>query len=307
MGAKRSRDERKDRAAQRRREEQARDKRQRRLIFGISIPIAAIVIAIVPLTNWYNAHQRGIKHGIGYVAAASTQAKAVGCTGVRNDRQMKTSIVKTGTTVDYAKLTKAAGNALPPTSGPRYSDPLPDSPTFYAVKAAPKPERAVANLYYGYVVVWYDKKLPAADVKTLQTASSQTSRTIFVPWTRSIFPGDQHLVLTAWDRTQRCKTASVKVITDFATAHADDTTGKGWASPSAPSPGGGGTSPTTVPTVLPTPQTTVTLPVPSGSAATRAPGTATASPAPTASVPTSTYSVPSATPSAPLLSASPAK
>ena len=64
-----------------------------------------------------------------------------GCTGVRNDRQIPTSVVKTGTTVDYAALTKAAGQDVPPTSGPRDATPLPDTPQFYAYSKAPRPER----------------------------------------------------------------------------------------------------------------------------------------------------------------------
>jgi hypothetical protein len=31
-----------------------------------------------------------------------------------------------------------------------------------------------------------------------------TSRTLVMPWTRSTLPGAKHIVITAWDRTQRC-------------------------------------------------------------------------------------------------------
>jgi Protein of unknown function (DUF3105) len=259
MGAKRSRDERKQRTAEQRRAQQARDRRQRRIVYGISIPIALVIIGLVPFTNWYHAHQRGKQHAVGYVRAATAAAKSAGCTGVRNDRQIPTSVVKTGATVDYAGLTAKAGQALPPTSGPRESNLLADTPAFFAVKSAPHPERAVGNLYHGYIVVWYDKQLPAADVKTLQTASAASTRTLFVPWTRSVFPGGQHVVFTAWDRTQRCRTAATKALTEFVGAYQDDTSGPHWASPTAPSPSGAGT--TVTPTTVPTPQTTVTLPV----------------------------------------------
>jgi hypothetical protein len=313
MGAKRSRDEKKDLAAEKRRIQQAKDRRQRRILYGIAIPIALLIIALVPISRWYDAHQRGKKHAVGYVQAASTAAKAASCTGVRNDRQIETSIVKAKTTVDYAALTAKAGNALPPTSGPRESTLLPATPTFYAVKAAPRPEQAVGNLYHGYVIVWYDSKLPAADIKTLQTAAATASATIVVPWTRSVFSGDQHLVLTAWDRTQRCKTASAAVVTAFATAHANDATGAGWASPSAPSPTVADTTtdPSAIPSAIlsqlasanPSANATVTLP----------PTTATpaATPAATSSAvesvaPSTTFS-PQPSASAPLVTVTPAR
>ena len=301
MGTKRGRDDRKQRAAERRREQQARDRRHRRIVYGIAIPIALVVIALVPLTNWYNAHQRGKKHAVGYVTKASSDAKSAGCTGVRNDRQIPTSIVDAGKTVDYASLTAKAGDTLPPTSGPRESALLPDTPAFYAVAKAPRPERAVNNLYHGYVVAWYDSKLPAADVKTLQTAASQNARALIVPWTRSTFSGNQHLVLTAWDRTQRCVTASPKVLSEFVASYGDDGSGATWASPTAPEPSTSASasiSPTAIPTGA---QTSVNLPVPSG------PATATL-PVP-ASTGATASTVPSTSPTAsrPLVTVSPVR
>src|SRR6201999_2379827 len=152
----------------------------------------------VPFTNWWHAHQRGIQHSVGYGKAASKTAKAAGCTGVRNDKQMATSIITKNATVDYTALVAKAGQQLPPTSGPRDANLLPDSPAFIARSAAPHPERAIGNLNHGYVIVWYDNDLPAAQVKLLQTASSDNSRTLIVPWTRSIFPDGKHVVFTAW-------------------------------------------------------------------------------------------------------------
>lgn len=303
MGAKRSRDEKKDQAAEKRRIQRERDRRQRRILYGISIPIALLIIAIVPVTNWYNAHQRGKQHAVGYVRAASSAAKKAGCTGVRNDRQIATSIVPAKTTVNYAALTAKAGNALPPTSGPRESTLLPATPTFYAVKSAPRPEQAVGNLYHGWVVAWYDSKLPAADLKTLQTAAASATQALVIPWTRSVFAGNQHVVFTAWDRTQRCTTGSAAVLTEFSGAHVNDATGAGWASPSAPSPTVPDTStnPSAIPSGIlaslassnPSANATVTLPpttttptvVPSASPTAPAAPSATYSPPPSASAP----------------------
>lgn len=273
MGAKRSRDERKDRAAEQRRIQRAHDRRQRRIVYGIAAPVALLIIAIVPFTDWYHAHQRGQQHSVGYVRKASAAAKAAGCTGVRNDRQIPTSIVKAGTTVDYAALTAKAGNALPPTSGPREASVLADTPAFFALASAPHPERAVGNLNHGYIVVWYDSQLPAKDVKALQAASN--TRTLTVPWTRSVFPDGRHVVFTAWDRTQRCTSASATALGEFATAHRDDASGKNWASPSAPTPGGAAGA-----TPAPSASVTVKPSASASSAPSTTPSTTPASPAP---------------------------
>jgi hypothetical protein len=311
MGAKRSRDEKKDQAAEKRRIQQEKDRRQRRILFGIAVPIALIIIAIVPVTNWYNAHQRGKQHAVGYVRAASDAAKKASCTGVRNDRQIETSIVAAKTTVNYAALTAKAGNSLPPTSGPREATLLPATPVFYAVKSAPRPEQAVGNLYHGWVIAWYDSKLPAADVKVLQTAAASATQTLVVPWTRSVFPGDQHVVFTAWDRSQRCKTASAAALTGFSTTYVNDATGAKWASPSAPSPTVPDTTtdPSAIPSDIlsqlasanPSVNATVTLPATTGTPA------ATPTTAPTASLaPSTTYS-PQASVSAPKVTVTPVR
>lgn len=265
MGAKRSRDERKDRAAAQREAQRARDRRQRRIVYGTAIPLVIVIIALVPFNNWYQAHQRGKQHAVGYVRAASTVARAAGCTGVRNDRQIPTSIVKAGTTVDYAGLTTSAGQQLPATSGPREANPLPDTPQFYALKSAPRAERALGNLNHGYVVAWYDSQLPATDVKALQVAVASNTRTLAVAWTRSVFPDGRHVVLTAWDRTQRCTKASAAALTEFAATYRDaDPSGQGWASPTAPTPNAtSSTSPTATTTAVPS--TPVPAPTPSAS------------------------------------------
>jgi len=56
-----------------------------------------------------------------------------------------------------------------------------------------------------------------------------------VPWTRGTFPDGRHFVLTAWQRTERCKTVSAAAITSFTAKYVN--------SPTAPEVGGGGGSP----------------------------------------------------------------
>lgn len=105
----------------------------------------------------------------------------------------------TTATVDY-------GKNIPPTSGQHNPTPLPvGAKKFYSREDNPPPERAVHNLEHGYVVVWYDKTVSDADVKLLQTAAdSAVGKFVVVPWEREDFPGDKHIVLTAWSERQQC-------------------------------------------------------------------------------------------------------
>ena len=105
----------------------------------------------------------------------------------------------TTATVDY-------GANIPPTSGQHNPSPLPvGAKKFYSRSENPPPERAVHNLEHGYVVVWYDKTVSDADIKLLQSAADAAEgKFLIVPWQRGDFPGDKHIVLTAWSERQQC-------------------------------------------------------------------------------------------------------
>lgn len=131
------------------------------------------------------------------------------------------------TTVDYKEV--------PPNSGPHLTDPLPENPKFFPRESAPPPERAVHNLEHGFVVAWYDKDLPQKQVDELSKSSINLGqRLIGVPWTRSTFAKDRHIVLTAWNYTLRCKTVSSDLLSDFVLSYGDK---------EAPEKTGGGGSP----------------------------------------------------------------
>ena len=79
----------------------------------------------------------------------------------------------------------------------------------------------VHNLEHGFIVAWYDSKLPASEVTKLQqlTTNPAFSRLLVVGWWQSDLPGGKHVVLTSWGRTDRCTSESDSVIRAFYDKH----------------------------------------------------------------------------------------
>jgi hypothetical protein len=272
VGKKSVQAERRNRLEKLRQEQRKKERRRSMLIYGGAGVAALGILAAAIIPPVLSNYRERKTHGIGYVHAATSAASAAGCTGVVNDRQVGRNHVAATQTVKYA--------ASPPSSGNHDADPLPDAVRFYARADKPRLERAVHNLEHGFVIVWYDPDLPAAQVTKLKDyAGKASTRLIAVPWNRGAFPGNRHIVMTGWDRTQRCTTVSPAAIDDFVKAWADpDIAGAKWKSPTAPESGAaGGTL---------TPATTTPTPTPTPSA--RATGSATPSPAGTGSATPST-------------------
>jgi hypothetical protein len=117
-------------------------------------------------------------------------------------------------TLDYAEA--------PPNNGEHSPMTLRNIKRFYSREDAPAAEQAVHDLEHGLVVAWYDDELPADQVAALaDVANDAGSRFVAVPWSRSVFEGDRHFVLTAWGRTMRCSTVSAEVVTRFVKAETD--------------------------------------------------------------------------------------
>ncbi|WP_261574509.1 DUF3105 domain-containing protein, partial [Frankia gtarii] len=224
--------ERNVRLEQLRREQKRKERRRALLIYGTSGFVVVVLLIGIIIYSVADTHSKNKTREVGYTAAASSAATAAGCTGTVNDASQGSSHVST--TVSY--------KASPPTSGSHNPDPLPDGISFYNPASGIPVERAVHNLEHGFIVGWYDKSLPAAQVEKLRSlAANAGPRFIGVPWTRSAFPDGKHFVLTAWDRTQRCTTVSADVVKDFVAKHANpDPTGATWDSPTAPESGAQG-------------------------------------------------------------------
>ncbi|HVI37453.1 MAG TPA: DUF3105 domain-containing protein, partial [Gaiellales bacterium] len=169
--AKSSRNDRRARVEQMRREQQRKERRSSFLIYGVGSFLAVAVLLGAVIPSVLQARSRGQQRSVGYVKAASSSAQAANCTGVRNDTQISREHVTTN--VDYAKLLAGVGQQIPPSSGPHDANPLPDSIHFYTRADKPKVERAVHNLEHGFIVAWYDNQLPQSEVDKLQTIAGQ--------------------------------------------------------------------------------------------------------------------------------------
>lgn len=220
-------------------QQRAAERRKTMLTIISGLVVGAILIAIPVATGLANAAEKKRKAAVGYVTTPTAAAKAADCTGVRNDK-MSPAAQHTPDRVNY--------DTAPPSSGKHNPDPLPDSIHFYAQSEHPSIERAVHLLEHGFVLGWYDTKLPADQVAKLKAASAAAgNRFVAVPWDRQDFAADRHFALTAWGRTQRCGTVSAKVISEFVDKYTNVT---------APEAGsGGGSLPSSAPSPPVTPPT----------------------------------------------------
>lgn len=227
--------DRRARLEQLKRQQRAAERRKTLLTIISGLVVGAILIAIPVATGLANAAEKKRKAAVGYVTTPTTAAKAADCSGVRND-SMTGAAAHTADRVNY--------DTAPPSSGRHNPDPLPDSIHFYAQSEHPSIERAVHLLEHGFVIGWYDAKLPADQVAKLKTASAAAGdRFVAVPWDRQDFAANRHFALTAWGRTQRCATVSSTVISQFVDKYTNVT---------APEAGsGGGSLPSPTPPAVP--------------------------------------------------------
>jgi uncharacterized protein DUF3105 len=214
-----------------RRQQRAAERRKNFIFTGsaIFIAIALIAGAVIPTYLHDRAKKRkaadAAKKQQQVVQLAPTAAeKAAGCLGVHQD-PLSAAAQHVTTPVDYSKeqFGDSGGGTppIPPTGGKHNPISLGDKTRFYPLAEKPRPERAVHNLEHGYVVAWYDAKLPAADVTTLQSLATTLPRFLVVGWSGGDLPADKHLVLTSWGRTERCGTAAAPVIQNFYSKHVD--------------------------------------------------------------------------------------
>jgi hypothetical protein len=219
--------DRRQRLEELRRQQRSAERRKNFIFAGsaILIAIGLIAAAVIP-AYLHDKHQKDkVKELTKVKQLAPTAAEtAAGCTGVHQDAVSPAGVHVT-TPIDYSKEpygdTEGGTPPIPPSGGRHNPVSLGDTVRFYPLSEKPRPERAVHNLEHGYIVAWYDSKLPAADVTTLKTMASTLQRFLVVGWYQSELPAGKHLVLTSWGRTERCGTANVNVIKNFINNHVD--------------------------------------------------------------------------------------
>ena len=224
--ARRQNRDRRARLEELRRQQRATERRKNFLFVGAAVLVAIVLISAALIPAYLHDQSVARKNKAGYQAAPTAAEKAAGCLGLHND-----PISTGGTTahtyspIDYSKEkfgdTRGGTPAIPPSGGRHNPVSLGDTNRFYPLAAKPRPERAVHNLEHGYVVAWYDSKLPASQVSALQLLAQQPafSRLLVVGWWQSDLPAGKHLVLTSWGRTDRCGSVSEPVVNAFYRAH----------------------------------------------------------------------------------------
>lgn len=216
--------DRKQRLEEMRRQQKSSERRKNFLFAGGATVVALGLIAGAVIPTYLHDRAQKAKEKAGYQFAPTAAEKAAGCLGVHND-PISAQALHVTTPIDYAKEkygdTRGGTPPIPPSSGKHNPISLGDTNRFYPLSEKPRPERAVHNLEHGYIVVWYDDKLPASEVSKLQNLarSGALSRLLVVGWWKSELPANKHVVLTSWGRTDRCATVSEPVITKFYNDH----------------------------------------------------------------------------------------
>ena len=221
--------DRRQRLEQMRQQQKAAERRKNFLFAGSAVVVALILIGAAVIPAYLHDRSEKAKSKAGYQASPTSAEKAAGCDGVHNDVVSPPGQHVPNKAIDYTKEkfgdTRDGATPIPPSGGSHNPIPLGVQKTrFFDVAEKPRPERAVHNLEHGYVVGWYDSKLPAADVDELKKLAADQSLSNFlaVGWFQGDLPQGKHFVLTSWGRTDRCTSVSDDVVRQFYSKHQSD-------------------------------------------------------------------------------------
>jgi hypothetical protein len=219
--------DRRQRIEEMRKQQRASERRKNFLFAGTAIAVAVglILAAVIP-AYLHDKHKKDeAKKETKVLQLKPTAAEtAAGCSGVHQD-QLSPAGQHVATAIDYTKEkygdTEGGTPPIPPTGGKHNFVSLGDTTRFYPLSEKPRPERAVHNLEHGYIVAWYDSKLPASEVTKLQAMAKdpKLGRLLVVGWWQGDLPDNKHVVLTAWGRTDRCGSVSDAVMSNFYAKH----------------------------------------------------------------------------------------
>jgi len=218
-----------------RRQQRAVERRKNLLTFGSAIVVFLLLVGTVVVLAVNKAHENDAKKNRignqlkaekseGHQSKPTAAEKKDGCLGVHTDPQSPAA-KHLPNEIDYTKEkygdTADGTPPIPPSGGPHNAVSLGVKTRFYPLADKPRPERAVHNLEHGFVVVWYDSKLPQAQVQLLQAMANDPAmdRLLVVGWWQSDLPSDKHVVMTSWSKTDRCSTLDTAVARDFYTVH----------------------------------------------------------------------------------------
>src|SRR4051812_33106155 len=216
--------DRRQRLEELRSQQRAAERRKNFIFTGSAIFIAVALIAGAVIPTYLHDRAKKAKEKPGHQFAPTAAERTAGCLGVHNDA-LSASGLHVTPPIDYSKEKygdpRGGTPPIPPSGGRHNSISLGDKTRFYPLADKPRAERAVHNLEHGYVVAWYDAKLPSKDVDTLKNLSTTLPRFLAVGWAQGDLPAGKHVVLTSWGRSDRCATASADVIRSFYSKNVD--------------------------------------------------------------------------------------
>lgn len=219
--------DRRERLEELRKQQKATERRKNFIFAGSAVLVAVILIAAAVIPAYIHDRNKSekAKQATKVLQLKPTAAEtAAGCDGVHQD-PVSPAAQHVTTAIDYSKSTygdiEGGTPPIPPSGGQHNPVSLGDTVRFYPLSEQPRPERAVHNLEHGYIVIWYDSKLPASQVTQLEALAKDPkfSRLLVVGWWQGDLPDNKHVVLTSWGRTERCSTVSEAVAQNFYANH----------------------------------------------------------------------------------------
>lgn len=227
--------DRRSRLDEMRRQQRAVERRKNLMTLGAAVVVFLLLVGTVVILAVNKAHENDAKkHRVsnqlkaekkeGHQSKPTAAETKDGCLGVHTDPLSPPGKHVTNE-IDYTKEKygdTAGGTApIPPTGGSHNAVSLGVKTRFYPLADKPRPERAVHNLEHGFVVIWYDSKVPAAQVQLLQAMANDPSmdRLLVVGWWQSDLPSDKHVVITSWSKTDRCSSMDTAAAREFYTVH----------------------------------------------------------------------------------------
>jgi hypothetical protein len=223
--------DRKRKLEQLKREQRAKERRKTILTVGIATLVGAVLLvgvigaAVADKRKQDKAEKKAAAEAKAKIDVAKAELKTIGvataaasCLPEQADNPIPAGgeHVTVGTKVDYP--------VAPPSGGKHADQTVSLDQNFFERKSADQlVEQAVHDLEHGVVVAWYDSKLPAGDVEALRkiaaNVKTQQRRILVMPWDRSDFPDDHHVVLTAWGHRQACGKVSGAAVETFLTTY----------------------------------------------------------------------------------------
>jgi hypothetical protein len=188
---------------------------ERRKTVATIVLSAIIGIALIGASIYFGTKSKN-KNKPAALTAVGVPADQAGCLPVKEEDIPTDATGGAKHTTDRVEYAQS-----PPTSGRHHPTPLQVGvKKFYSRAEDPGPEHAVHNLEHAYTVVWYDKTVSDAQIALLkQAGDSAQGKFLIVPWTRTDFPDNKHIVITAWGFRQQCSDVSGAAFADFMTKH----------------------------------------------------------------------------------------